>query len=130
SCLDLEATRAITVVGSRFTAAYDELRPPDRRLMLYQRLPAAAGSEDELHFRCGDIVAPRVPEADSLRAACRQFVAQVRASRPAPVGPEGAAVVEVLEALERSIQRSGTAQTLGTRQDPPLRVLTGGNGRA
>jgi predicted dehydrogenase len=130
SCLDLEATRSITVVGSRFTATYDELRSPERRLMLYQRLPAAAGTEEELRFRCGDIVTPRVADTDPLRAACRQFVAQVRASRPAIVGPDGAAVVEVLEALERSIQRSGTAQAMGTRHDRPLRVLTGGHGRA
>src|SRR5262249_51095237 len=93
SCLDLEATRSITVVGPRYTATSDALRPADRRLMLYQRLPVAAGNEEEHRFRCGDILAPRVPEADPLRTACRQFVAQARASRPAIVGPDGAAVV-------------------------------------
>jgi predicted dehydrogenase len=120
SQLEALETREVTAVGSRAMAVFDEV---DRRrpVVLYQRGdptmaadPAAAGEALP-----GDAVAPHVPGERPLYSLCEHFLAAtLRPAERWPGGREAAAVVAVLESLERSLARAGQAEPIGDTPAP------------
>jgi predicted dehydrogenase len=101
SWLEPLRTRRLTVVGSRRTAVFDDT-DRDRPLTVHDGKPQ------------GEIVSPRLPTEDPLRAECERFVAAIRSSQEVVAGGrEGAAVVNVLEAIQRSLERDGERQAVG-----------------
>jgi predicted dehydrogenase len=102
SRLEAFRTRQLIVVGSRRTIVLDE-DDAQRTLCVHDGDPE------------GEVVSPRLPPEEPLRAECEHFLAAVRSSARLPFGPrEGAAVVNVLEALQRSLERGGKRQPVGS----------------
>lgn len=123
SWLDPRKTRRITVVGSRKMAVFDDMQP-DERVKVFDkgvaypanvsesngerawRPPVSYGEYVQLRF--GDTYVPRISSEEPLRIQCRHFVRCVRGEEtPRAGGAEGVAVVEILEALQSSLQRGG-----------------------
>jgi predicted dehydrogenase len=94
-------TRRLTAVGSRSTAVFEELER-ERPLTVFD------------HDPLGEISSPRLPWEEPLRAECAHFVEAVRSSAEPVAGVrEGAAVVNVLEALARSAEHGGVGEAVG-----------------
>ena len=126
SRLEARETRQLAVVGSRGMAVLDEL-DAERPLTLYERgaggEPADARDREALTGR-GEIVCPRLVSGDSLRSQCDHFLALVRSGTDARVAArEAAVVVEVVQALERSLERRGTPEPVGAAGNPPVGVI-------
>jgi predicted dehydrogenase len=105
STVEPQAARRLTAVGSRATACFDALDPA-RPLTV--------------HEVDGDVVSPRLPAADPERDRCEAFLAAVFAPGTARTG---AAVVAALEALQRSLERGGTREAIGTPGAPIAGVI-------
>jgi predicted dehydrogenase len=107
SGVDRAATSQVTVVGSDSTAILDAERK--RELAVYGSSSLVA-SDDEVGTT---VTIPSLAPADPLRTACEGFVAAVR-SRANPGGArESAAVVGVLEAIQRACATHGDAEPIG-----------------
>lgn len=125
SWLDPRKTRRITVVGSEKMAVFDDMQP-DEKVKVFDkgvayphdanvsegehngawRPPVSYGEYVQLRF--GDTYVPRISSEEPLRIQCRHFVRCVRGEEvPRAGGAEGVAVVEILEALQRSLDRGG-----------------------
>lgn len=101
SRLEATRTRRLAVVGSSRTAVFDDVEP-ERKLTLYDRDPG------------GDVISPKVAADEPLRLECEAFLQAVRSPGAAnPGAREAAAVVNVLEALQRSLDRGGAVQQVG-----------------
>jgi predicted dehydrogenase len=124
SWLDPHKMRRITVVGSEQMAVFDDMRP-EQRVTIYDKgitvnqevaepghngwRPASFGEYAQLRF--GDTYIPRISSEEPLRIQCRHFARCVRGAEvPRSGGREGVAVVEILELLQRSLDRGGEVQ--------------------
>jgi predicted dehydrogenase len=104
----------LAAVGSRGMAVFDELAPQ-------QPLTVHETAEDSSGAVCrGDVVSPRLPPADPVRAQCEHFVSAISSAGPAAPpadvfgdGRGGAGAAAVLEALQRSLERGGTREAIG-----------------
>jgi predicted dehydrogenase len=117
SWLEPQRTRRLRVVGSAGMALFDDLEL-ERKLSLCERqTPASAGRHDA-HSLVGDLVSLRLPATEPLRLECEHFVAVVRSTAEAIAGArESACVVNVLEALQHSLDRSGAPEAVGGAPD-------------
>lgn len=110
SWLDPNKVRQTTVVGSEMMAVYNDMED-NERLKLYDRgvsrAPSTSGPEDHsvpMTYRYGDIVAPHVEFPEPLLVEDRDFVlSAVEGTVPKASGQSGLAVVEILEAANRSL---------------------------
>jgi predicted dehydrogenase len=110
SCLEGDTVDQFSVVGSELTAVIDRGKP-QRELSLYA-VGDTARSFDGLSVEPGSAVALSLPWEDATRAACARFVTSVHSPGDAHYGREAAAVVAVLEALERSCRGRAEVETL------------------
>jgi predicted dehydrogenase len=120
SALDARLTARLSVVGSASTAVFDDTAL-DRRLTLFDRTNAAglAGSEAV----AGDVVSPQIPVADALQLSCEHFLTTVRSSSD-ELPPGGSTrVVDVLDALQRSLPRREAGGRTGAAAAPRSREL-------
>ena len=121
SWLDPHKYRKLTVVGSKRMAVVDDMEN-ERKLTIYENnavVPRTASFGEYVQVRFGDIVCPRLPTDEPLRLECEHFVAGIRSSSPGLASSrEGAAVVHVLEALQRSLDRGGATVRLDDRFVP------------
>lgn len=128
SWLDPHKLRRLTVVGSQRMAVVDDMEP-ERKLTLYEKsvTPRPTGEFGEyVQVRFGDIVIPRLPPIEPLRVECEHFVSSVRSSAVrATRAREAASVVEVIEALQCSLENGGRSEQLGPRPVEDLRSLAG-----
>jgi predicted dehydrogenase len=111
SWLDPDKVRRLTVVGDRRMAVYNDVSTVEK-LRIYDRgveAPAIDNyGEFELAYRHGQIVIPHIQWREPLRLECEHFAHCVRTrSRPLSDGEQGLAVVAVLEAASRSLERGG-----------------------
>ena len=130
SWLDPQKLRRLTVVGSERMAVFDDMET-DRKLTIYEKAAIPRGTDgygNHPQVRSGDIVCPGIPPAEPLRLECEHFVAAVASGGELTVGTAAAvAVVDVLEALQRSLdlggdsvrlERAGAAAPPGTPRSP------------
>ncbi len=118
SWLDPHKMRKMTVVGSEKMVVFDDMET-DRKVTVYDkgayRNPSYHNYGEYISVRFGDIHIPRISNEEPLRIECRHFAEAVADGREPAAGPdEGVAVVEVLEALERSLQAGGETVALET----------------
>lgn len=130
SWLDPRKIREFTVVGSEKMVVYDDtelelpLRIYDKGVRQLPEMlttgaersfaPDQGFGEFKLQVRAGDVVAPRIEASEPLRTEIEHFVqCALTGEQPLTDGAHGRAVVEILEAAERSAAQSGTAQTIG-----------------
>jgi predicted dehydrogenase len=120
SCVEPAPARQLTAVGSRGMARFDALDAA-RPLTVHETGTDADGAACP-----GDVVSPWLAAADPVRDHCEHFLAAVSApstatGKPGPTHP--AAVVAVLEALQRSLERSGTREAIGAPGAPIAGVI-------
>jgi predicted dehydrogenase len=110
SWLDPHKERRFTVVGSRKMATFDDMEL-ERKLTIYDKgFDEDFSSYGEYIARSGDIMSPRIPNAEPLRLECEHFVASIRdGTEPRSDGASGLRVVRVLEELQRSLDESRRA---------------------
>jgi len=109
SWLDPCKVRRLTVVDSRKMAVYDDLasEEPIRILDKGVLAPPSAGNltQPPMSYRYGDILVPFVAPHEPLSVQDRHFVECIRSgATPMTDGANGLAVVEVLEAAQRSLR--------------------------
>jgi predicted dehydrogenase len=103
--------RKMTVVGSTKMAVFDDMEP-DRKITIYDKGPVVH-STGGVSTHTGDIHIPEISREEPLRIECRAFLEAVRAGHAERAGPdEGLAVVEVLQAMQRSLEQGGVTQVL------------------
>jgi len=112
SWLDPRKERVLTVVGDRKMAVYDDLE--QEKIKIYDRgidCPKQ-GTGDfadfQLSYRYGGSYSPYINEKEPLKSECQEFVRCIlEGDKPLTDGHNGLEVVEVLEAAQRSLVKSG-----------------------
>ena len=106
SWLDPHKMRKMTVVGSVRMAVFDDMEP-ERKVTVYDKGPVIGG-DGTISTHTGDIQIPQIPLVEPLRVECQHFLHAVRSGeRPRADVEEGLRVVEVLEAMQHSLERGG-----------------------
>jgi predicted dehydrogenase len=118
SWLDPHKRRMLTVVGSEGMAVFDDTEA-DRKLTIYEKASSPSRFDTWGEFqalRTGDVLIPQVPNAEPLVQETTAFVEAVRrGSADVASGDEGLAVVEVLNALQASLDQRGAPVRLEPR---------------
>jgi len=123
SWLDPKKVRRVTMVGSNKMVVFNDL-DAEERIKVHDKgvtaAPGAAGATDltavPMSYRYGDITAPYLVVNEPLRVEDEHFLDCVQTGmRPLTDGANGLAVVEVLEAAQKSM-REGVAVRLGQRR--------------
>ena len=116
SWLDPHKSRKLTVVGSEGMAVFDDTEA-DRKLTVYEKASSPSRFDTWGEFqalRTGDVKIPQVPNAEPLIQETKAFVDAIRAGQATVAsGDEGLAVVEVLTALQTSLEQHGAPIRLG-----------------
>jgi predicted dehydrogenase len=112
SWLDPHKMRKMTVVGSKRMAVFDDMEA-DRKVTVYDKGPVKT-APGKISTHTGDTTIPAISREEPLRIECRAFVEAVRSGDPshAANAAEGVAVVEVLEAMQRSLEQGGVTVAL------------------
>ena len=117
SWLDPHKVRRVTVVGSRKMVVYNDLAS-DERIRVHDKgvihaQPDGDETQPPMSYRYGDVISPYLTVNEPLKVEDEHFVdCAISGERPRTDGENGLAVVEVLEAAQRSL-REGRSVTLG-----------------
>lgn len=112
SWLNPNKIRSTTVVGSKKMLVYDDISAIEK-IRIYDKGVTVTPHYDtfgefNLSYRYGDILIPRLDDAEPLKVACQHFVDCVEKGTPArSSGVHGLNVVRVLEAAVESIREDG-----------------------
>ena len=110
SWLDPHKSRKLTVVGSEGMAVFDDTEA-ERKLTVYEKASSPSRFDTWGEFqalRTGDVKIPQVPNAEPLIQETKAFVDAIVAGKATVAsGDEGLAVVEVLTALQTSLEQHG-----------------------
>lgn len=115
SWLNPRKVRDITIVGEKGMLTFDDMNLSEP-LRLYDKTVTDQRSSGFIDtfasfrtsIREGDILIPKVPTNEPLRAECDHFIECVASGRkPVSGGRSGAAAVRVLEAFDRSMAADG-----------------------
>jgi len=120
SWLDPHTVRRLTAVGSERMAVIDDMEI-ERKLTIHDKSATLRRTEnlgEYVQVSIGDISCPRLPDDEPLRLQCEHFVSAVSSGR-ASGARESAAVVGVLEALQRSLDGGGVPLPLGFELPTP-----------
>jgi len=118
--------RTMHIGGSRRMVVWDDMNPAqrltvhDRGVELDGALSVEARRDTLISYRIGDMVAPALPESEALGGVISEMVAAVRERRQAATsGESGLWVLEVLDAVGRSLDRGGALVPLPPRRPTP-----------
>ncbi len=112
SWLNPNKIRSTTVVGSKKMLVYDDISALEK-IRIYDKGVTVTPHYDtfgefNLSYRYGDILIPRLDDAEPLKVACQHFVDCVeKGVAPRSSGHHGLNVVRVLEAAVESIREDG-----------------------
>jgi predicted dehydrogenase len=108
SWLDPRKERRLTVVGSRRMATFDDM-DAERTLTVYDKgFDPDAAVEGDYVARSGEQRSPAISRREPLRIELEHFLDCVRhGAEPRTGGREGLRVVQVLAALQRSLDTNG-----------------------
>jgi len=121
SWMDPFKMRKMTIVGSEKMAVFDDMNP-DEKVKIFNKGVTHSGNAEGrewqpasygeyVQLRHGDTSIPRISSEEPLRIQCRHFARCVRGEEePRSGAAQGLAVVEVLEALQRSLESGGAVQ--------------------
>jgi predicted dehydrogenase len=119
SWLNPRKARDITITGDRRMLSFDDMNLLEP-VRLYDKRVAESSAHTEFvdsfasfraSIREGDITIPKISTGEPLREECAHFLACVRGrAKPLCGGREAAAVVRVLEAIDRSMREHGREQ--------------------
>jgi predicted dehydrogenase len=113
SWLDPHKMRKLTVVGSERMATLDDMAL-ERKLTIWDKgFDPSAETYGEYITRSGAVWSPAVSNQEPLRLECEHFVDCIQSGRtPRTDGPAGVQVVQVLEALQASLDAGGAPQAV------------------
>jgi len=111
SWFDPHKIRKVTLVGSDKMATFDDMDPSEK-IRIYDKGVSVAGSvvdyEQSVSIRTGDILIPKTPGGEPLRAECLHFLQCIEnGTTPRTDGHDGLRAVRVLEAGDRSLKAAG-----------------------
>lgn len=111
SWLDPQKVRRMSLVGSRRMAVFDDMDETGQ-LRIHDKGVNAGAAESPtiqaLHVREGRTRVVRVPKREPLREELAAFATSLRTGCPGPTpGEDGARVVRVLDAAQRSLAEGG-----------------------
>jgi predicted dehydrogenase len=113
SWLDPHKVRRVTVVGNRRMAVFDDVEPSEKIRIIDKGIDTREYYEsfqDAITERVGDIRIPPVPSGEPLKIEAAHFLDCVtRRTRPRTDAQSGLGVLEVLEAIDRSIRSGGAS---------------------
>ncbi len=117
SWLDPHKQRSLTVVGSKRMLTFDDAAA-DEKVKIYDKSavprPGHITYAEGVAVRTGDMLAPALPGKEPLLAECEHFIDCVQTGRvPRSDGAQGLAVVQVLEAGQKSLRAGGAPVPLG-----------------
>ena len=118
--------RRMMIGGTSRMLLWDDVEP-DEKVRLYEKSIAIDITREEtyqslLQYRLGDMIAPRLENHEALRVECAEFLASINDGRRVlSDGWFGTALVEVLEAADRSIVRNGSTVEVEYRARPAVR---------
>ena len=108
SWLDPHKMRKMTVVGSNARWRSSTTWSPSARSPCTTRAPVMHPQRPVSHPHGRHLRSPTISRAEPLRIECSHFLEAVRPGRRPRAGvDEGLAVVEVLEAMQTSLERGG-----------------------
>jgi predicted dehydrogenase len=145
SWLDPHKVRRVTVVGSKKMVVYNDLAA-DERIRVHDKGVIREQSDDDetqppMSYRYGDVISPYLTVNEPLKVEDQHFVdCAVSGERPQTHGENGLAVVEVLEAAQRSLREGRSVALSGSNGTPvssferpfaesPALVMDGSPGR-
>ena len=105
--------RRTTIAGDRKMAIYDDTEATEKLKVYDSRLDKIAAGEEDLkeflvEYRIGDITVPKLDSSEPLCLLVTEFRDAIRENRTPLVGAEeGARIVRILEAADRSLKRDG-----------------------
>jgi predicted dehydrogenase len=114
SWLDPNKIRRTTIVGSKKMLVYDDLALQEK-IRIYDKGVDVAPYYDtfgefQFSYRYGNVMIPRIDEAEPLKLECEHFVDCIRnGNTPRTDGLSGLRVVSVLEAAAASLKSGGAA---------------------
>ena len=108
SSLEPRRTLQLTAVGSTGMAVFDELEG-EHPLTIHHTIAHPDGCSS-----AGDTYAPRLPAAEPAQALCEAFLAAVASPGARANVGDGSLLVAILEALQRSLERGGSREIVGT----------------
>lgn len=119
SWLDPRKERRFTVVGSRRMATFDDMEP-ERTLTIYDKgFDPDAAVEGDYVARSGEQRSPPISRREPLRIELEHFLDCLQGGGPPHTGGvEGLRVVQVLEALQESLDAGGETVALAPRGAP------------
>jgi predicted dehydrogenase len=106
-----EKTRRYFVAGHMGSLLFDDMSEKKLR-MIDQGVDSRIGAKDDevkdLFYKPGKVIFPEIDKIEPLRAACEHFIDCIRTGgKPRVDALAGLAVVQMLEAAERSIAEGG-----------------------
>lgn len=111
SWLDPRKDRKLVVVGSEKMAEFDDSQASEKIRLYDKSVNTREDYEtygEYLAIRTGDIVIPRIRTAEPLAEECRHFLDCIETrTQPRSDGLEGLRVLRVLDAAQRSLEKSG-----------------------
>ncbi len=118
SWLDPHKKRQLTVVGSRKMVVFDDMQVREK-IKVYDkgvdRPPTYASYGESLAVREGEILIPRIPNVEPLRAELDHFAAVIRGeAEPRSGVQDGLEVVRILEAASESLRNGGRVIEIGS----------------
>jgi predicted dehydrogenase len=128
SWLDPHKMRRLTAVGSERMVVLDDMET-ERKLTIYEKSATSRQTDifgEYVQVSFGDIVSPRLPNDEPLRLECEHFLSAVRSPGQIHTGArEAVVVVDVLDALQRSLDRGGVPVPVqGLTPAPDDRVVS------
>ncbi len=111
SWLDPHKIRKVTLVGSQKMVVFDDMEASEK-IRVYDKAAQVQKSvesyEEAITLRTGDILIPKTPSGEPLKAECQHFIDSIaNDSTPRSDGADGLRVVKVLEAGSKSLANGG-----------------------
>jgi predicted dehydrogenase len=108
--------RTTLIGGEKKMLVWNDLEP-DEKIKIYDKGVDVQDTEEKykmlVHYRSGDMYAPRVEQIEALKLETEYFVRCIRESEtPINDGHAGLRVVKMLDACDLSIRKNGRAVTL------------------
>lgn len=123
SWIDSNKVREVVVIGDRQRIVFDDINGLEP-VRIFDKGAEISGDvnsfgEFKLQLRDGDIRSPKVEMREPLRTQVEHFCECIRENKPPLTGgAEGADVVAVLEAIDRSMAAGGAPATVETWRKP------------
>jgi predicted dehydrogenase len=113
SWADPSKVREVVVVGSNCRILFDDVKTGEQ-VRIYEKgvscedVEASNYGEFRFLIHDGDIISPMIETSEPLKEQCTHFLeCVVQSKRPLTDGQAGLEVVQVMEAVDRSIEQGG-----------------------